>query len=526
MQFEVLVKHSNSEKKGKCKLKNSIVKSTMQVTIIVFIIKVLGVLKQSVMASVCGATKETDAYFIATGVIIALCSAVFSSISISFLSIHTERLITRGRDEANNLVNAVLRVFIPISVVIALVFICFSYQIAQVLAPSYDASEINILSKYIRLMSIMFVFSCYYLIINVVLETNKSFLPGKGQNLFQNLFIIIATLFLYRYYGILSLIYAVIFSGFIQCIQITWNARDLFKVKKNLYPEKQTIKKLISISLPLIIGNAIYEINDIVDKRIASGLAEGSISTLSFGASINEIVTTLIISSLSTVLFAHFSSWVTEEKYEKIGNSLIKSLEVLLVIIMPIMIMCFICSDCIVDILYGHGGFGRAEVLRTSGVVIGYAVGFFFQATRANIVKVYYAFQDTTRPMVNGAISISINICLSFILSKYLGVSGIAFATSIAMIISTFLLLPRIYKYLPNFSLKLISKEFLKVIVVSLIVGTIGIIIRSNLEMNSIITLFLVGSIVVGMYLLLLILFKVNCVKEIFKKVIKFRRII
>lgn len=485
---------------------------------IVFVIKILGVVKQSVVASVCGATKETDAYFMATGVIIALCSAVFSSISISFLTIHTERLISKGREDANNLVNAVLRIFIPISVGIALLFICFSRQIAQILAPSYSSYEINVLSKYISLMSIMFVFSCYYLIINVILETDKFFLPGKGQNLFQNMFIIIAALFFYKSYGVISLIGAVVFAGFVQCIQITWNARKVFKIKKYIKSEKETIYKLIAISLPLIIGNAIYEINDIVDKRIASGLAEGSISTLSFGASINEIVTTLIVSSLSTVLFAHFSSWVAEKKYEKVSKSLLESLEGLLIIIMPIMIMCFICSDCIVDILYGHGGFGKSEVLRTSGVVIGYAVGFFFQATRANIVKVYYAFQDTKCPMINGAISVSINICLSVILSKYLGVSGIALATSIAMMIATFLLLPPIYKYLPNFSITPLFKDGIKVIIASIIVGIIGKIIRNNLEVGSIITLIFIGSITAGIYLLLLILFRVKCMTDIIKK--------
>ena len=155
--------------------------------------------------------------------------------------------------------------------------------------------------------------------------------------------------------------------------------------------------------------------------------------------------------------------------------------------------------------------------MRTSGVVIGYAVGFFFQATRANIVKVYYAFQDTKCPMINGTISVSINICLSVILSKYLGVSGIALATSIAMMIATFLLLPPIYKYLPNFSIKPLFKDGIKVIIASIIVGIIGKIIRNNLEVGSIITLIFIGSITAGIYLLLLILFRVKCMTDIIK---------
>ena len=71
-------------------------------------------------------------------------------------------------------------------------------------------------------------------------------------------------------------------------------------------------------------GNAIYEINDIVDKQIASSLGHGSVSFLSYGASINEIVSTLIISSVSTVLFSHYATWIAEGAIKKIEDSIKK----------------------------------------------------------------------------------------------------------------------------------------------------------------------------------------------------------
>lgn len=99
------------------------------------------------------------------------------------------------------------------------------------------------------------------------------------------------------------MLWAFVLAGFIQCIQITWNARNCFKFKLKTSDEIASIKMLISLAGPLIVGNAIYEINDIVDKQISSGLGHGGVSVLSYGASINEIVTSLIVTSLSTVLF-------------------------------------------------------------------------------------------------------------------------------------------------------------------------------------------------------------------------------
>lgn len=495
--------------------KNGIIESTLQLTAAVLFIKILGLAKKSIIAAVCGATAETDAFFIASEVIVALCTVFFSSISISLLSMHTDRLLKEGREASNNLINAVLKTFIPIAFVITIVFILFSDKISQILAPSYEGAQLLNLSAYIRIMAVVFVFSCYYLIINVVLETDKRFLPGKGQAFFQNLFVVISALLFYSRMGISSLLWAFVLAGFIQCIQISWNARNCFKFKMKTSDETESIKMLISLAGPLLVGNAIYEINDIVDKQISSGLGHGGVSVLSYGASINEIVTSLIVTSLSTVLFSHYATWIAEGKIEKVGKNLQQSLECLLVIIMPIMVMCFVAGDLIVGVLYGRGSFSADAISRTNGVVIGYAAGFFFQAARATIVKVYYAFQDTKTPMINGAISVGVNVVLSFTLSKFLGVSGIALATSISMFAVTMLLLPGVKKYTPSFSLKSSIADGLKILLASGIVWFTAPAIKAVIHGNIYLQFVIMGVYIVFSYGALIMLLRVKCISRI-----------
>lgn len=428
---------------------------------------------------------------------------------------HTDRLLKEGREASNNLINAVLKTFIPIAFVITIVFILFSDKISQILAPSYEGAQLLNLSAYIRIMAVVFVFSCYYLIINVVLETDKRFLPGKGQAFFQNLFVVISALLFYSRMGISSLLWAFVLAGFIQCIQISWNARNCFKFKMKTSDETESIKMLISLAGPLLVGNAIYEINDIVDKQISSGLGHGGVSVLSYGASINEIVTSLIVTSLSTVLFSHYATWIAEGKIEKVGKNLQQSLECLLVIIMPIMVMCFVAGDLIVGVLYGRGSFSADAISRTNGVVIGYAAGFFFQAARATIVKVYYAFQDTKTPMINGAISVGVNVVLSFTLSKFLGVSGIALATSISMFAVTMLLLPGVKKYTPSFSLKSSITDGLKILLASGIVWFTAPVIKAVIHGNIYLQFVIMGVYIVFSYGALIMLLRVKCISRI-----------
>lgn len=203
--------------------------STLQVTLITLFIKFLGLVKQSVLAASCGATMETDAFFIATGTMVNLSTVIFSAISISLLTIHTNVLINEGRKKSNELINAVLKFFIPMAFSLTIIVYFGSSVVAKILAPAYQGEELRLLSEYIKTMSISFVLWCYFLTINVILETDKQFIQGKGQGFFQNIFLILGALILYPKYGMKTLVYAFLLSGLAQCILVTWCARDKFK---------------------------------------------------------------------------------------------------------------------------------------------------------------------------------------------------------------------------------------------------------------------------------------------------------
>lgn len=319
---------------------------------------------------------------------------------------------------------------------------------------------------------------------------------------------------MYPKYGIEVLIYAFIFSGISQCIVVTWCARKQFKLLWTKLNENEAMKQLIELSLPLIIGNAIYEINDIVDKQISTGIGVGSASYLTYGSTINDIVTGVIVSSISVVLFSHFATWVAEGKNDKVEKNLEIVLSILVIVIFPIMLMCVVSGDQIVDILYGRGNFGTGEVAITSGVVGGYALGFVFQAMRANIVKVYYAYQDTKAPMINGILAVGINIVLSIMLSKVIGIAGVALATSVAMLLVTILLGKGIKKYLPKFRFNEIFKECLKGLIAALASGTVVFEVKSNININKYMNFIIEGMVCLFVYSVILIVLKSKSVAE------------
>lgn len=499
--------------------KKSILLSTIQVTAFTFGIKILGLIKQSVLAAYCGANDETDAFFIATGILVQLCTVIFSAISISFLSIHTKKLVNEGREKANGLVNQVLRIFIPIAIMLSILFYVFAPVFAKIFAPAYSGEKLNDLIFYIRIMSGAFVIWCYYLIINVVLETDKHFLPGKGQGFFQNVFLIIAAIFLYPKFGIVTLVYAFLLSGIMQCILVTVCARKKFKFLFRKIKNEGEVNTLIWLSIPLIVGNAIYEINDIVDKQISTSLGTGNVSLLTYGGTINEIVTGVIVTSVSTVIFSHYATWIAKGEIDRVENNLRKCIEYLTNLIFPIMVMCIIAGDQLVEILYGRGNFGHAEIVGTYSVVVGYAFGFIFQAARANIVKVFYAFQDTKIPMINGVLSVTINVILSLTLSQVIGISGVAVATSIAMFIVTVFLLRSINRYLPNFSIRYSLGECLKGFISGCCALCVVYFLKKVINVNLYVDFCIEGLGCIAIYVIVMVILKSSSILDIYNVV-------
>ena len=493
----------------------SIFSSALKLSTLLFVSKLAGLLKQMMIVAICGTTYQTDVYFVATGVLFALSSILFSAFSTPLLTIHTERLINGGRERSNALINASLKVTVPVSLLITGLIISFAPYVAKGLAPSFEGEQLALLIRAVRVMAFIFTFGGIYFVVGIILETEKDFLPGRCINLFQNVFVALATIFLFPDYGIMSMIYAFVAAVAVQMILILWKTRKLFRLSLSDGSEKEAIKKILRLMVPLLIGSAIYEVNDIVDKQIASGLGDGSISMLTCGASVNEIITTLVITAVSSVLFAHYATWIVEGKLRKVSEQLRSSMEYLITLLLPVMIVCLICGDNVVSVLYQRGNFDAVAVRNTAPVVMGYAAGFCFQAVRANFVKVFYAFQDTKTPMINGAIAIAINITLSIILSKYLGVGGIALATSISMMVVSALLLPGIRRRLPDFSIRSLLPECGKALVITALLFPCAYAIKKAVGENTYIQLGCVGAFVVLAYVGMGWLFRLRTIKEI-----------
>lgn len=498
---------------------NSFIKSVSIVMIIALIGKVFGLLKQIVIASYFGASEETDLFFVSYSFIYGIAIAFFSALSIVFLPMYTKSR-NCSKEKANILFSQILIVFIPVAIIILLLVVLFSRFFANLLIPGYTDDLKIQLSKYIFFLSPIILIYCITSIFNTVSEYNKNFIPNKLLTVFFNFFVILFTIFFSKKFGISAIIFSVLLAYVVYLIVsfIAVKQHVEFKLVSPFW--KKEISRIFILLLPLLFGNAIIEINTIVDRSVASNLGIGIISAVTYAASVNEIITSLLISNFASIFYTYITTLISSNKL-KLKNYIIKIIKNLTIILVPITIILIINANNVITILYNRGNFNFSDVINSSTVIIGYAIGFVPTMISNLLIKVHYAYGDTKSPMFNGIISVFINIILSIEISKRFGIIGISLSTSISAFVSSILSYITIKKHI---NMKINKKNIiwlLKLIVICVISIFISILVKKVLQFNIIINLILLSLIILIVYILLLKLFRFNEINDYYNLFMK-----
>lgn len=235
------------------------------------------------------------------------------------------------------------------------------------------------------------------------------------------------------------------------------------------------IQMMVTMAFPVIVGQSVNQINILVDKTLASGIAVGGISALNYAIRLNGFVQGLFVASITTVLYPMISKMAAAKNMKGLKSSISEAISTVNLLVIPATIGAMIFSKEVVGLLFGRGAFTPEAVDMTANALFYYSIGMIAFGLIDILSRAFYAMQDTKTPMINATIAVVLNIILNFILSKYLGIGGLALATSIAAIVSTILMFITLRKKIGGFGLKEITSSFIKISLASVIMGFIAL---------------------------------------------------
>ena len=502
------------------------VKSTIIIIIFTLGSKLLGFLREVLIASKFGSGVETDTFFIALTATGLVSELIRNSISTTFIPIISEIERNKGKKGKIEHTSNIVNIIIMISIKFVILGLLLAPLIVKILAKGFQGEQFELAVKLTRIGMPMIIFSGVIGVITGYLHSEHKFTSSSAIGLPFNLVYIFYLLVLSSKFGIIGLTVAAVLAVLSQLlIQIPEAMKAGYKYKIIIDYNNEKTKKLLYLSLPVLVGVAINDINTIVDKTLASSLVSGSISALNYANKLNNLILGVFISAITTVIFPLLSKESNNDNIQGMKKIMAYGVNLILLITIPATVGLTVLAKPIVEVAFQRGEFDATATIMTSQALIFYSLGLVAMALRLLITRVYYSLQDTKTPMVNGVISVGFNIVFNLILVRFMAHAGLAFATSIATTIATLLMFYNLRKKIGPLGIMSYINCGLKSGLASAIMGLIAYYTYHSLysffgvsKLYNLISLLVAVGIGVIVYGVLCYLFKIEEVRDMFDK--------
>lgn len=199
------------------------------------------------------------------------------------------------------------------------------------------------------------------------------------------------------------------------------------------------VKRVITLSVPGIVSGGIMQINLVIATMIATTI-EGAVAFLYYADRLYQLPLGVIGVAIGVVLLPDLSRKLRAGNEAGALATQNRALELSLFLTLPSAVALMVIPQPIIHTVFEHGAFTRADTFAVASALLAFAIGLpAFSVTKV-LQPGFYAREDTRTPMRFAIISVIVNVAGSLLLSRYLGHTGIALATSLAAWVNAALL--------------------------------------------------------------------------------------
>lgn len=454
-------------------------KSSLIVMIINMASRILGLVREVVIAAYFGASGQTDAYFASTRLANFFTTLLGEgSLGTAFIPIYDEIREDKGVDRANDFVFNLINLLISVSFTISLLTALFSDFTLKYILRFKDPEMLGTASILLKIMAFYLLFISISGLISSLLNNYGKFYISTLVGVVFNLTIIFGTILTKNKLGIYGLGISFLLSGLFQVlIQLPSFLKILKKYKFTFNYKDEYVKRFVLLMFPTLIGIFGYQINELVDTAFAGSLKLGTISAINYASRLYLLPIGVFAISLSVVVFPNLSKAVVKKDNILFKTTIERGMNLLVILIIPSSLGLIYYSKEIITLLFMRGKFGVESVILTSEILEIYALGLLFFSTIHLLTRAHYANKDRKLPVISSLIAIAINIILDFLLYKKFTHRGLTFATAFSAFVNYCILLISLKTRYSNISLL----KYAKFIVIALVDSIICIFVIENL---------------------------------------------
>ncbi|MFT7228488.1 MAG: putative peptidoglycan lipid II flippase [Methylophilaceae bacterium] len=383
----------------------NLLKTLFTVGSMTFVSRILGFVRDTLMARIFGAGMFTDAFIVAFRIpnLLRRISAE-GAFSQAFVPILAEYKQQRTHNETKALINHVATLLGLFLVIITIIGMLAAPWVVQITAPGFaeNATKFDLTVDLLRVTFPYILFVSLVSLAGGVLNTYGNFSTPAFTPVWLNISFIAAMLFIAPYFdnSIRVLAWAVFVGGILQLLfQLPYLAKLGLMPRFSLNLQDEGVWRILKLMGPAIFGVSITQISMLINTIIASFLISGSVSWLYFADRLMEFPTGLLGVALGTVLLPSLSKSVADNNDSEYSQLLDWGLRLTFMLALPAAVALAVLAVPLISSLFMYGAFNAHDVMMTKVPLMAYSLGLIGLILVKVLAPGFYSRQNIKTPV-------------------------------------------------------------------------------------------------------------------------------
>lgn len=430
-------------------MSKALVKSTSLVSSMTFISRILGFVRDMIVAHLFGATAAADAFNVAFKIPNFMRNLFAEgSFSQAFVPVLSEYSHKQTHDEVKNFIKHIAAGLGLILLIITILGVLFTSGVVSIFAPGLDPYRYHLATEMLRITFPYAMLISLTALAGAVLNTYGKFAIYAITPALLNVVLIITAYAMSSHFAvpIMSQAWGVLIAGFVQLFfQFPFLKQLGFLTVPKLNWQDPGVKRVLTLMVPALFGASVGQISLLLNTIFASFLKIGSVSWLYFSDRLAYFPLGVFGVALATVVLPQLSRQHSAAS-QGFSATLDWGLRCNLVIGLPASLTMLMLSGPLITTLFFGGKFSVYDILMTQQSVIAYSVGLQAFMLAKVLSTAFYARQDIKTPVKIAVISLAANMLLNLILIFPLAHAGLALASSLSSWINVIILWWLLYR--------------------------------------------------------------------------------
>ena len=430
-----------------------LLRSSLVVGVMTMLSRVLGLIRDVVVAGYFGASGASDAFFVAFKIPNFL-RRLFAegAFAQAFVPVLSEYRTQRDLSAVQELVNRTAGSLGSVLLVVTLIGSLGSPILAMLFAPGFYMSGSESFPLAADMLRITFP---YLMLISLtafagsILNSYERFAVPAFTPVLLNVCLIGSAIFLSPLFDppIMALAWGVFMAGAVQlAFQLPFLARLRLLPKPLAGWKDEGVRRILKLMLPALFGVSVAQINLLLDTVLASFLQQGSVSWLYYSDRLAELPLGVFGIAIATVILPSLSRKHAEASPEKFSQMLDWALRMVMLIGVPAAVALIVLSKPLLTTLFHYGAMTERDVEMASMSLQAYGLGLLAFMLIKVLAPGYFSRQDTKTPVKIAVVAMVANMVFNLALIFPLAHAGLALATALSAFLNAGLLLRGLLK--------------------------------------------------------------------------------